>query len=101
MITWTVTTRPENSPELLTASGADTTLADAKRAAADAVRYALLDAAEHTSPDNGCAPSYLVTLDGTCALIVGLGRCRPANYNGVLDSLERFDGTAPPHLLYT
>ncbi|QCB51822.1 hypothetical protein E5720_17470 [Rhodococcus sp. PAMC28707] len=100
MITWTVTTHPENNPEILTATGAEPNLDDAKRAAADAVRYALLDASDHVSPDNGSAPSYLVTLDGTCALIVGLSRCRPANYNGVLDSLERFDGTAPPHLLY-
>lgn len=100
MISWTVTTHPENNPEFLTASGAEFTLIDAKRAAADAVRYALLDATDHASPDNGCAPSYLVTLDGTCALIVGLGRCHPANYSGVLDSLERFDGSAPPHLLY-
>lgn len=100
MITWTVTTHPENSPEILTASGAEPDLAAAKRAAADAVRYALLDAREHASPDNGSAPSYLVTLDGVCALVVGLGRCRPENYNGVLDSLERFDGTGETNLLY-
>ncbi|RRQ26227.1 hypothetical protein DK926_19745 [Rhodococcus sp. Eu-32] len=100
MITWTVTTHPENSPEIVTATGAEPNLDTAKRAAADAVRYALLAAREHASPDNGSAPSYLVRLDGTCALIVGLGRFRPENYNGVLDSLELFDGTAPPNLLY-
>ncbi|OZD85310.1 hypothetical protein CH260_20405 [Rhodococcus sp. 05-2256-B2] len=100
MITWTVTTRPENNPEIITSSGAEPDLATAKRAAADAVRYALLDAREHVSPDNGCAPSYLVTLDGNFALIVGLGRCRTANFNGVLDSLERFDGTGEMNLLY-
>lgn len=100
MITWTVTTHPEDNPEILTATGAEPNLAVAKRAAADAVRYALLDAREHASPDNGSPPSYLVTLDGTCALIVGLGRYRPENYNAVLDSLEKFDGTAPPNLLY-
>lgn len=100
MITWIVTTHPENSPEILTATGAEPHLKAAKRAAADAVRYALLDAREHASPDNGSAPSYLVTLDGACALIVGLGRCRPENYNAVLDRLELFDGSAPPNLLH-
>ncbi|MFY2786876.1 hypothetical protein [Rhodococcus sp. MALMAid1271] len=29
----------------------------------------------------------------------GLGACRPANYIGVLDALEHFDGTST-HLLY-
>ncbi|MDV6230512.1 hypothetical protein [Rhodococcus cercidiphylli] len=100
MITWTVTTHPEDNPELLTATGAEPNLECAKLAAADAVRIALLDAREHASSDNGTPPSYLVTLDGTCALIIGLGSCRPENYNAVLDSLEQFDGTAPPNLLY-
>ena len=100
MITWTVTTRPENSPELLTDSGAETTLDDAKRAAADAVRYALLDAQSHAdASSNATPPTYLVSIDDECALIVGLGACRPANYNGVLDALEHFDGTST-HLLY-
>ncbi|WP_235579032.1 MULTISPECIES: hypothetical protein [unclassified Rhodococcus (in: high G+C Gram-positive bacteria)] len=95
-----MTTHPENSPEILTASGAEPNSETAKRAAADAVRCALLDAREHASPDNGCAPSYLVTLGGDFALVLGLGRCRLENYNGVLDSLERFDGTGNNHLLY-
>nr|WP_256985135.1 hypothetical protein [Rhodococcus sp. 06-1059B-a] len=94
-----MTTRPENSPEILTASGAEPNLDAAKRAAADAVRYALLDARDHASPDNSATPSYLITLDGACALIVGLGAFRPANYNGVLDHLEHFDGTTT-NLLY-
>jgi hypothetical protein len=98
MITWAVTTHPEGNREVLTATGAESDLASARRAAADAVRYALLDAHEFSS-DNGTAPSYLVTFDGVCALIVGLGACRPTNYNGVLDSLERFDGSAEPSQL--
>lgn len=99
MITWTVTTRPNHRPEIITASGAEPSLEKAKQCAADAVRYALLDARDLAAP-NGTPPTYFVTIDGDCALIVGLGACRAANYNGVLDSLERFDGSAPPHLLY-
>lgn len=100
MITWTVTTRPDRRPETITDAGAETSLDVAKRAAADAVRYALLDAQAHadTSP-TATPPTYLVTIDGTAALIVGLGACRPANYTGVLDNLERFDGTST-NLLY-
>ncbi|WP_235581709.1 hypothetical protein [Rhodococcus sp. Leaf278] len=64
MITWTVTTHPEDNPEILTATGAEPNLECAKLAAADAVRIALLDAREHASSDNGTPPSYLVTLDG-------------------------------------
>ena len=100
MITWTVTTHTEHNPEILTDAGAEDNLDAAKKAATAAVRTALLDAREHASPTTGRAPSYRITLDGTCALIIGLTRCQPANYNGVLDNLERFDGTAPTNLLY-
>ena len=44
MITWTVTTRPNRRSETITAAGAEPRLDQAKRMAADAVRYALLDA---------------------------------------------------------
>jgi hypothetical protein len=100
MITWTVTTRPDRRPETITAAGAEPSLDAAKRASADAVRYALLDAQAHAdaSPTN-TPPTYLVTIDGACAFIVSLGACRPGNYTGVLDNLEHFDGTAT-HLLY-
>ncbi len=100
MITWTVTTRPDRRPEIITDAGAEPSLDAAKRAAADAVRYALLDAQGHADASpTATPPTYLVTIDGACALIVGLGACRPGNYTGVLDNLERFDGTAT-HLLY-
>lgn len=99
MITWTVTTRPDSHPEIISASGAEPSRDDAKRAAADAIRTALLDAATLVS-DNGTPPSYLATIDGDNVLIATLGDCRPANYEGILDALEQFDGTAPPNLLY-
>lgn len=98
MITWTVTTRPDRQHETITAAGAEPSLDKAKQMAADAVRYALLDA-RSLAAANGTPPTYLVTIDGQCALIVGLGACRPGNYNGVLDDLEHFDGTST-HLLY-
>lgn len=98
MITWTVTTRPDHHRDRLIASGAEPNLEQAKQCAADAVRYALLGAAD-TTRQHGTPPTYLVTIDGTCALIVGIGACQPANYNGVLDALEHFDGTAT-NLLY-
>ena len=100
MITWTVTTRPDRRPETITAAGAEPSLDAAKRAAADTVRYALLGAQDHANASTtNTPPTYLVSIDGDCALIVGLGACRPANYTGVLDNLEHFDGTAT-HLLY-
>ena len=100
MITWTVTTRPDRRSETITAAGAEPRLDQAKQMAADAVRYALLDAQSHAdASSNATPPTYLVSIDDECALIVGLGACRPANYNGVLDALEHFDGTST-HLLY-